>query len=63
MCHEVSFMSPDELRQSDEVFLTSSVRSVLPVTRVDGQVLGDGKPGVVSRRLMVLYRQLVEAQT
>jgi branched-subunit amino acid aminotransferase/4-amino-4-deoxychorismate lyase len=39
------------------------VRSVLPVTRVDGQVLGDGKPGVVSRRLMVLYRQLVEAQT
>jgi len=56
-------MSPDELRESDEVFLTSSVRSVLPVTRVDGQVLGDGKPGVVSRRLMVLYRQLVEAQT
>jgi branched-chain amino acid aminotransferase len=63
MCHEVSFMSPDELRQSDEIFLTSSVRSVLPVTRVDGQVLGDGEPGAVTRRLMVLYRQLVEAQT
>jgi len=63
MCHEVSFMSPDELRQSDEIFLTSSVRSVLPVTRVDGQMLGEGKPGIVTRRLMVLYRQLVEAQT
>jgi branched-chain amino acid aminotransferase len=63
MRHEFSFMSPDEFRRADEVFLTSSVRRVLPVTRIDGQVLGDGKPGVVSRRLMVLYRQLVEAQT
>ena len=62
-CHEIPFMSPDDLRQADEVFLTSSVRSVLPVTRVDGQVLGDGKPGAVTRRLMVSYRQLVEAQT
>ena len=62
-CYEVPFMSPDELRQADEVFLTSSVRGVLPVTRVDGQALGDGKPGAVTRRLMVLYRELVEAQT
>lgn len=61
--HEVLFMSQDDLRQADEVFLTSSVRSLLPVTRVDGQVLGDGEPGAVTRRLMVLYRQLVEAQT
>jgi branched-chain amino acid aminotransferase len=62
-CHEVSFMSPDDLRHADEAFLTSSVRSVLPVTRVDGLALGDGKPGAVTRRLMLLYRQLVEAQT
>ncbi|HJX62330.1 MAG TPA: aminotransferase class IV [Polyangia bacterium] len=62
-CHEVLFMSQDDLRQADEVFLTSSVRSLLPVTRVDGRVLGDGEPGAVTRRLMVLYRQLVEAQT
>ena len=63
LCYEVPFMSPDELRQADEAFLTSSVRGVLPVTRVDGQALGDGKPGPVTRRLMVLYRELVEAQT
>jgi branched-chain amino acid aminotransferase len=63
ICHEVSFVSPDEFRRADEVFLTSSVRSVLPVVRVDGLALGDGKPGAVTRRLMGLYRQLVEAQT
>ena len=62
-CHEVSFMSPDELRRADEAFLTSSVRNVLPVTLVDGLGLGDGKPGAVTRRLTVLHRQLVEAQT
>jgi branched-chain amino acid aminotransferase len=62
-CQEVSFMSPDDLRRADEAFLTSSVRSVLPVTRVDGLALGDGKPGALTRRLMGLYRQLVEAQT
>jgi branched-chain amino acid aminotransferase len=61
-CHEVSFMSPDDLRRADEAFLTSSVRGVLPVIRVDGLMLGDGKPGAVTRRLMSLYRQMVEAQ-
>jgi len=40
MCHEVSFMSPDELRESDEVFLTSSVRSVL--ARDSGRRAGVG---------------------
>jgi len=59
---EVSFMNPDDLRRADEAFLTSSVRSVLPIARVDGLMLGDGKPGPVTRRLMMLYRQLVEAE-
>lgn len=60
---EVAFMSPDELRQADEVFLTSSVRTVLPVVRVDGNDVGNGRPGTVTRRLMSLYRELVEAKT
>jgi len=62
-CQEALFMSPDDFRRADEAFLTSSVRSVLPVTRVDGLALGDGKPGALTRRLMGLYRQMVEAQT
>jgi branched-chain amino acid aminotransferase len=63
VCYEVSFMSPDDLRRADEVFLASSVRGVLPVTLVDGQAVADGKPGAVTRRMMALYRELVEAQT
>ena len=60
---EVDFMSPDELRQANEVFLTSSVRNILPVVQVDGITVGDGKPGPMTKRLMALYRQLVEAET
>jgi hypothetical protein len=32
----------DELRQADEVFLSSSAGGVLPVTRLDGRMLADG---------------------
>jgi branched-chain amino acid aminotransferase len=60
---EVPFMSPDELRQANEVFLTSSVRTILPVVQVDGGAVGAGRPGTVTGRLLSLYRQLVEAQT
>ena len=44
-----------ELRGADEVFLSTSGGGVLPVTRIDGQPLGDGWPGPVTRRLMATY--------
>ncbi len=44
-----------ELRAAREAFLTSTSSHVLPVTRVDGAPVGDGRPGPVSRRLRELY--------
>lgn len=58
---EVDFLAPDELRGADEVFLTSAVRAVLPVTRVDEKIVGGGQPGPITRRLMALYRAAAEA--
>ena len=49
---------PDELRGADEVFITSATRQVLPVTQVDRTVIGGGKPGPITRRLMQLLDQL-----
>lgn len=46
---------PIDLERADEMFITSSIRGVLPVTRCDGRAVGDGKPGVVTRRVMALY--------
>ena len=45
----------NELRQADEVFLSTSGGGVLPVTRVDGQPVGDGRPGPITRRLVATY--------
>jgi branched-chain amino acid aminotransferase len=55
---EEAELFPDDLRQADEAFLTSSVRGVLPVVRVDGKAIGSGKPGPVTRQLMALYDAL-----
>jgi branched-chain amino acid aminotransferase len=49
---------PVDLQRADEAFLTSSVRGVVPVVRVDGQRLSDGKPGPISKRVMQLYDEL-----
>ena len=45
----------DQLRQSQEVFLSTSGGGVLPVTRVDHRLIGDGKPGPVTHRLVDTY--------
>jgi branched-chain amino acid aminotransferase len=54
-------LMPERLRAADEVFLTSSVRGIMPVTRLDGAVVGDGTAGPVTRRLHRAYLAYVEA--
>ncbi|NMC71327.1 MAG: aminotransferase [Myxococcales bacterium] len=40
-----------DLRRASEVMLTSTLREVMPVVRIDRAVVGDGRPGPVARRL------------
>ncbi len=56
---ELAFVAPEELRAADEVFLTSAVRGILPVTGVDRGRVRDGRPGPITRRLLELYQRLV----
>ncbi len=48
-------LAADEVRTADEVFLTSTAGGIMPATRVDGAVLGDGTPGAVTWRLRARY--------
>lgn len=48
-----------ELDRAREAFLTSTTSLVLPVTRIDGRAVGDGRPGPVTRALMAAYDQHV----
>jgi len=49
------------LRTADEVFISSTAGGVMPVTKVDGKALGNGKPGPISWRLHELYWSKREA--
>jgi branched-chain amino acid aminotransferase len=54
---------PIDLHSADEAFLTSSVRGVVPIVRVDGDKLGDGKPGPITKKVMAAYDALVREAT
>lgn len=46
-----------ELEGASEAFLTSTLREIVPVTRVDEIVIGDGAPGPITRRLHAAFRE------
>jgi len=45
----------DRLHRADEVFLSGTVKGVMPVTAIDGKPVGKGMPGAVALRGMDLY--------
>lgn len=57
MAHEVRPIGEAELRGADEVWLTSSTKEVLAVTSLDGQPVGDGRPGPLFRRMHAAYQE------
>lgn len=55
-------MTVEELIQADEAFLTNSVVEIMPLTEVDGKLIGSGKPGQVTRKLMGGYKEMVRGK-
>jgi branched-chain amino acid aminotransferase len=49
-------LHPSDLYRADEVFITSTVREVVPVVRVDDKVIGDARPGPITARVLAAYR-------
>jgi branched-chain amino acid aminotransferase len=49
----------ERLLRADEAFLTSSLRGLTPLVRVNGRPIGHGVPGAVSRRLTAAYAGLL----
>jgi D-alanine transaminase len=54
---ELRPFSLDEAHQAREAFITSTNNYVLPITRIDGRPVGDGKPGPTAQRLRAAYLQ------
>jgi branched-chain amino acid aminotransferase len=52
---ELVDLRPEALRGADEAFLSSTAGGIMPVTRVDGEPLGDGRPGTLTCELRARY--------
>jgi branched-chain amino acid aminotransferase len=55
---ETRKVSAEEVREADEVFVTSTAGGIMPVTKVDSRPVGDGKPGPMTSQLQNLYWSL-----
>ena len=53
---QVRDVSESEVKAADELMLSASLRELLAITQLDGKPVGDGKPGVVFRRLYELFQ-------
>lgn len=54
-------VSESELRSAGEIWMTSSTKEILPITRLDGKPVGNGKPGPWHARMLALYRDYKRA--
>lgn len=53
----------EELRKATEVFVTSSNKEVLPVTRIDGIPVGNGSVGAITKEAMFQFKQFRDQST
>nr|NIO43736.1 D-amino acid aminotransferase [Burkholderiales bacterium] len=54
--HDVRNISEAELREAEELWISSSSREILPVTKLDGTAVGSGRPGPIFQRMHQLYQ-------
>lgn len=51
-------LRPEDLEGADEVFITSTIREIVPVIRLGERRVGAGRPGPLTRRLHGAFRAL-----
>jgi len=55
---EVRAVTEAEVRSADELWLTSSTREILAISKLDGKPVGEGRPGPVFKRMYALFQEL-----
>jgi branched-chain amino acid aminotransferase len=50
-------LAPYDLHTADECFLTGTGAEIVPVIKVDGRTIGNGRPGPVTGRLIAAFRK------
>ena len=50
----------EELFKADEIFLSGTVKKIMPVSILDNHPVGSGRPGPITQKIMRLYLSLLE---
>jgi branched-chain amino acid aminotransferase len=45
---------------SDECFLTGTAAEIVPVVKADGRIIGNGKPGPITMRIVARFREMTQ---
>jgi len=51
-----------DLFSADECFLTGTAAEIIPVVKIDGRVIGSGKPGKATLKLLKEFRKLAKVE-
>ena len=52
----------DDVLGADEIFLTNVIMQIMPVSKVEQHIVGDGKVGVMTQRLQISFDEFVKSQ-
>jgi branched-chain amino acid aminotransferase len=58
----VADITVEDLMNADELFFSGTAVEVTAIREVDGRVIGDGKPGPVTRRIQETFNQAVRGE-
>jgi branched-chain amino acid aminotransferase len=58
----VAPIAVEDVYHADELFFTGTAVEVTPIREVDGQVISDGKPGAITRRIQDTFNAAVRGQ-
>lgn len=59
---EEKVFTPFSVYTSEECFLTGTAAEIIPVTKVDGRVIGNGRAGKITRILIAKFREFAERE-
>lgn len=63
IAYDLRPLAEAEVRGADELLLSSASKEVLPVTRLDGEAVGTGRPGPIFSKLHAAYQRAKTAQS
>jgi len=58
---ELRDIDKDEIGSMKEVFISASNKEIVPIIRIDETIVGDGKPGANTRKMMQLFKDYTTA--